>query len=263
MARRDERRRRVSTQCFGTVTLTLEPPLAWLTLSRPQKLNALNRETLEGIAAAAAAIDQQLDVVVAIISGEGSDFSAGADLRSLAEVPADDRMRAIRESAEAGRAAIAAVRQLRPITIALVHGRVIGGGFVLAAACDLRVVAQDAVFWLPEVDLGIPVGWGGVPVMVAELGAQLARDLVLTCRQINATEADRAGFVSRLVAPAQARDAARELATQIASKPAGALTRSKQQFLEAREGRVTGRSDADLIVAALAESGRTELSDER
>jgi enoyl-CoA hydratase/carnithine racemase len=251
----------MSATRFGTVALALEPPLAWLTLSRPQKLNALDRETLEGIAAAAAAVDERSDVAVAILSGEGSDFSAGADLRSLATVPADQRMRAIRESAEAGRVATTALRQMRAVTIALAHGRVIGGGMVLVAACDLRVVTEDAVFWLPEVDLGIPVGWGGVPLLVAELGPSLARDLVLTCRQITATELRQAGFVSRLVAPAQAQDAARELATEIAAKPAGALTRSKQQFLDALEGSGAGRSDADLIVSALAEASRTGLAD--
>ncbi len=149
---------------------------------------------------------------------------------------------------------------MRAVTIALAHGRVIGGGMVLVAACDLRVVTEDSVFWLPEVDLGIPVGWGGVQIMVDELGPTLARDLVLTCRQISATELQRAGFVSRLVAPAQAQDAARELATQIAAKPAGALTRSKQQFLDVLGGGAAGRSDADLIVAALAEANRTDLA---
>jgi enoyl-CoA hydratase/carnithine racemase len=174
-------------------------------------------------------------------------------------VPADKRLRAIREGAEAGRVATAALRQMRAITIALAHGRVIGGGMVLVAACDLRVVTEDAVFWLPEVDLGIPVGWGGVQILVDELGPTLARDLVLTCRQVGAAELHRAGFVSRLVAPDEARDATRELAGLIAAKPGGALTRSKQQFLDALGGGGAGRSDADLIVAALAEASRTEL----
>jgi enoyl-CoA hydratase/carnithine racemase len=244
---------------FGTVIVSLEPPLAWLTLARPEKLNALDRETLDGIAAAAQALDDDPEIAVAIVRGEGSDFSAGADLRAAAAVPEEQRMTAILESAEAGRAAIAAVRHMRAVTIALVHGRVIGGAFVLAAACDLRVVTEDAVFWLPEVDLGIPVGWGGVPVMVAELGPSLARDLVLTCRHFSAEEAHRAGFVTRLAPPGDAERSARELADQIASKPAGAVVRSKRQFLDALEGSPSGASDADVILAALAESGRTGL----
>ena len=250
----------MSIRQFGTVTLELEPPLAWLTLSRPQKLNALDRELLDGIAAAAAALDEQPEIVVAVVRGEGSDFSAGADIRAAAATPPERRLRAIRESAEAGRAAISAVRHMRAVTIALVHGRAIGGGMVLAAACDLRVVTDDAVFWLPEVDLGIPVGWGGVGVMVEEMGAQLARDLVLTCRRFDAEEAHRAGFVSRLVAPGDGEAAARELAEQIASKPHGAITRSKRQFLDALERSGTGSGDADLIVASLAELGLTDLS---
>ncbi len=250
----------MSTRQFGTVTLELEPPLAWLALSRPRKLNALDRETLDGIAAAARALDEETGIAVAIVRGEGSDFSAGADIHAAAAAPPEQRLRVIRESAEAGRAAIEALRHTRPVTVALVHGRAIGGGFVVAAACDLRVVTEDAVFWLPEVDLGIPVGWGGVGVMVDELGAQLARDLVLTCRRFSAEEAQRAGFVSRLVAAGDAEAAARELALEIASKPHGAITRSKRQFVEALEGSGTGAADADLIVAALAERGLTGLS---
>ena len=249
----------MSSRRFGTVAVELEPPLAWLTLSRPRKLNALDRETLEGIGAAARAIDGEPAVAVAIVRGEGTDFSAGADLSAAAAVPEEKRMGAIRESAEAGRAAIEAVRRMRSVTIALVHGRAIGGALLLAAACDLRVVTDDAIFWLPEVDLGIPVGWGGVPMLVAELGPSLARDLVLTCRRFGAEEAHRVGFASRLVAPDDAERAARELGAEIASKPAAALTRSKQQFLDVLEGRPAGRPDADLIVAALAERGRTQL----
>lgn len=250
----------MSVHRYGTVTLELEPPLAWMVLSRPHKLNALDRETLAGIAAAARALDDATEIVVAVVRGEGSDFSAGADIRAAAAGPPEERLRAIRESAEAGRAAIAGVRRMRPVTIALVHGRAIGGAFVLAAACDLRVVTENAEFWLPEVDLGIPVGWGGVAVMVDELGAQLARDLVLTCRRFSAGEAQRAGFVSRLVAPEDAETAARALALEIASKPHGAVTRSKRQFLDALEGSSTGAADADLIVATLAERGLTGLA---
>jgi enoyl-CoA hydratase/carnithine racemase len=244
---------------FGTVAVTLEPPLAWITLSRPHKLNALDRETLEGIAEAARAVDDAPEVSVAIVRGEGSDFSSGADVRAPAAGPPEEVMGAIRAGAEAGRAAIAAVRHMRPVTIALVHGRAIGGAVVLAAACDLRIATDDAVFWLPEVDLGIPVGWGGVPLLVAELGSSLARDLVLTCRTITAHELRQAGFVSRLVPGDEAAEAARELGMQLAAKPAGAVTRSKQQFRDALEGSSGGGSDADLILAALAESGRTGL----
>jgi enoyl-CoA hydratase/carnithine racemase len=249
----------VSTRRFGTVEVALEPPLAWLTLSRPHKLNALDRDTLEGIAAAARAIDEEPEVAVAIIRGEGSDFSSGADIRAVAGGSVEERIRAIRDGAEAGRAAMAAVREMRPVTIALVHGRAVGGAVVLAAACDLRVATEDAVFWLPEVDLGIPVGWGGVPLLVAELGPSLARDLVLTCRRFGAAEAHQAGFVSRMAAPDRVHEAARELAIELASKPVAAVTRSKQQFRDALTGLASGGSDADLIVAALVESGRTGL----
>lgn len=247
----------MSSERSGTVAMQVEPPLGWLTLSRPQKLNALDRDTLDGIAAAAQAFDADERVSVVLVRGAGSDFSAGADVRSAVAGPPEQRMHAIRDGAEAGRRAIAAVRHMRPITLAVIHGRAIGGAFVLAAACDLRIATEDALFWLPEVDLGIPVGWGGVPVLVDELGASLARDLVLTCRRFSASEALGAGFVSQLVAPDAIEDSARELGTSLAAKPAAAITRSKQQFRDVLERSSSGGSDADLILAALAETGRS------
>jgi enoyl-CoA hydratase/carnithine racemase len=81
----------------------------------------------------------------------------------------------------------------------------------------------------------------------------------LTCRHFGAAEAAQAGFASRLVSPERAIDAARELALGLAAKPHGALTRSKQQFKAALAGAPSGAADADLIVSALAEAGRTAL----
>jgi enoyl-CoA hydratase/carnithine racemase len=238
---------------FSSVVVEAHGAVATLRLTRLHRLNALNDTMLAGIADAARAINRKTEIKAVVLCAEGGDFSSGADLRSHVEGSREERVRSLRASAELGRDAIVAVRQMRPVTLALVQGRAIGGGFVLAAACDIRIATDDAVFWLPEVDLGIPVGWGGVPVLVAELGAALARELILTCRRLEAREAREARFLSQVVTRAEAEETALGLARQIAAKPAGALERSKQQLRDALGDGARGALDAELIVASLAE----------
>ena len=109
------------------------------------------------------------------------------------------------------------------MTVAAIHGHCVGGGVVLAAACDLRVAATDVRFVIPEVDLGIPLAWGGIPRLVREVGPAATRDLVLTCRPFGAAEAQALGFVNRVVPEPDLTEAAEELARLLASKSAYTL----------------------------------------
>ena len=86
-----------------------------------------------------------------------------------------------------------AIEQMHAVTIARIQGYAVGGGVVLAAVCDLRVAAEDAVFFIPEVDLGLPLAWGGIPRLVREIGPALTKDLVMTCRRFSPAEATAAG----------------------------------------------------------------------
>src|SRR6185295_12018025 len=118
----------------------------------------LNRGMLEDLARVAAWFDDRADVKVVVISGAGKAFSAGFDLN-------DPSWRALgppEQSAVVGRAMAEAIGNMRALTIASIHGHCIGGGVVLASACDLRVVAASATFRIPEVDLGVPLFWTGV-----------------------------------------------------------------------------------------------------
>ena len=242
---------------FETLCVEIEGAIGRLRLDRPEKLNPLSIETLEEIAAAARYFDGQADVKVVIVSGAGRAFSAGADLASFRALGE----RTTHEVAEIGRRMADALEAMRPLSIAQIHGWCVGGGLVLAAGCDLRVASTDTRFSIPEVDLGIPLAWGGIPRLVREIGPALTKELVLTCRPFGAEEARSIGFLNRVVAADALEQEVDSLAEVLASKSGHALFSTKRHVNAVTDQMVgTNRSwsDADGMVAAFAdeESGR-------
>jgi enoyl-CoA hydratase/carnithine racemase len=199
-----------------------------ITLTRPDKLNALSRAVLEELAAAARWFDERPEVPVVVVAGEGRAFSAGFDLadRTWGELGPTG-------SAEVGRAMADAIGGMAALTIAAVQGHCVGGGVVLASACDLRVAGDDARFRIPEVDLGIPLFWSGVPRLVRELGPAVTKELVLTGRVFDAAEAHALRFVNRVVPTGDLAVAVDGLAAELAAKPAFVLRTTKAQVDEA------------------------------
>ena len=235
---------------FDTLLATADGGVGRLTLNRPDKLNPLSTQTLMELAAAARWFDQQPRVKVVIVSGAGRAFSAGADLASFSE----KQEVSTREAADRGREMADALEAMRAVSIAAIRGWCVGGGLVLAAACDLRVAAEDARFSIPEVDLGIPLAWGGIPRLVREIGPALTKELVLTCRPFDAAEAYRAGFLNRVV-PGEELDATvEELAESLATKAPHTLTSTKRHVNAVTDqmvGTMRSWSDADGLVTAL------------
>lgn len=223
-----------------------------ITLDRPEQLNPLSPATLRAIAAAARRFDSDHpEVRVVVVSGRGAAFSAGADLAAFAGAGG-----VAREDADAGRLMAEALEAMAAIAIAKVHGWCVGGGLVLAAACDLRVAAADARFSIPEVDLGIPLAWGGIPRLVREIGPAATKDLVITCRRFGAEEALRLGLLNRVVAADELDRAVEELAAAIAAKPRGAVGATKRHVnavAAGMSGPERSWSDADGLLAALAD----------
>jgi enoyl-CoA hydratase/carnithine racemase len=208
---------------FQTLRVEAEGEIGALVLTRPERRNALSAKALREIAEAARFFDTQTHVRVVIVRGEGVSFCAGADLREspVAEA-APGAGRSWVERREVGQLGLRmaeAVEQMRAVTVAQVHGHAVGGGVVLMAACDLRVVADDTVLSIPEIDLGIPLAWSGIPRLVRELGPALTKELVMTCRRFTPQEAQAAGFVNRVVPAARVADEAQALAAELAAKP--------------------------------------------
>lgn len=241
-----------------------DAPVATLLLDRPERLNALSAELLAEIATACRWLDVTSPIKVVVVRGAGRAFSAGFDLDDFASL---ENAAAPRETADLGRLAAEALTHVRPLTVAAIHGHCVGGGLVLAAACDLRVAADDAVFSIPEVNLGIPLAWGGIPRLVRELGPAITKELVLTCRPFGADEALGLRFVNRVVTADELITAADALAAELATKPSFSLRATKTQVNAVMdEIAATGRNanDADTLVVALRdpesrEAGRRYL----
>ena len=234
------------------LSLHVDGRVGRLVLDRPEKLNPLGTDVLEGIATAARWFDAQPEVRVVVVAGAGRAFSAGADVSAFVGDPDDGRTP--HDRADAGRRMADAVEAMRAVTVARLHGHCIGGGVVLASACDLRVAAAGTRFAIPEVDLGIPLTWGGIPRLVREIGAPATRDLVMTCRTFDAAEAAALGLVQRVVDEADLDATVDGLATDLAAKAAAALLATKRH-VDAVTAQMVGRdrtwADADGLVRAL------------
>jgi enoyl-CoA hydratase/carnithine racemase len=243
----------------NTLTTEVHGRIGHLTLDRPEKLNPLSTECLDELAAAAAWFDARPEVRVVIVSGAGRAFSAGADLSGFTG-PGD---RPPRAGADAGRVMVEAIERMRAVTIAAVHGHCIGGAILLAMACDLRIAAKSTNFSIPEVDLGIPLTWGGIPRMVREIGPAVTRDLVLSCRPFTAAEAHARGVLSRVVDDAALTDEVESLAASLAAKSAYPLRATLDAVDEAAEalvGTTGARADADQFVVAMQDQESREVA---
>ena len=233
---------------YETIAVAVDGPVGTLALDNPAKLNPLSVPCLRELADAARWFDDHDEVKSVIVRGNGRAFTAGADLAAFASGGGADRA-----GTDAGRLMAEALTAMQAVTVAAVHGHCVGGGVVLAAACDLRVAAQDVRFVIPEVDLGIPLAWGGIPRLVREIGPAATRDLVMTCRPFGAAEAQALGFVNRVVPASDLDDAVEDLARQLAAKSAFTLRATLRAVDAAAEALVpTGGAwnDADSLAAA-------------
>jgi enoyl-CoA hydratase/carnithine racemase len=240
-----------------TVHVTVDGAVGRLTLDRPEKLNPLGTTTLLELIEAAHWFDEQPAVKAVVVTGRGRAFSAGADLASFEPGGADAGLTPW-EAADAGHRMAEAVAGMRAVTVAAIHGYCIGGGVVLAAACDLRVAADDTVFSIPEVDLGIPLAWGGIPRLVSELGPALTRELVMTCRRFTAEEAKAWRFVNEAVPRNRLDETATALAKALATKSSLTLTTTKHAVAAATRGDDPGPG-TDALVEALSDPESREV----
>ena len=205
-----------------------------VTLSRPEKKNALDRRMAEEIVQGLEALAADPETRVVVIDGEGDDFCAGADLEAL-EALIDAGREAQLEDARALGRVFTCIRQLRLPVIAAVRGRALAGGAGLATACDIVLAHPNATFAYPEVRIGF------VPAMVMTILRRIvserrAFDLVITGRTLSAADAAELGLVTRVI-PADAFDVAVDEVCQIIAKsPPEAIRRTKKLFYEL-EGR--------------------------
>jgi len=240
----------VSVPSFPHLDVVVDGPVATVILDRPEVLNALSVELLESLVDACAWLGGRPEIRGVVLTGAGRTFSAGADLSTMERLLGEPT--GARAAAAAGDRAASAIEALDAVTIAAVQGRCVGGGVVLVLACDLRVASDTTRFSIPEVDLGIPLAWGGIPRLLREVPPAVARDLVLTCREFDAAEADQLGLLSRVCPPEELTDVVGTLAGQLAEKaqlPVRATLDGVRSALGI--GAPLGWSDADTLLAAV------------
>ena len=196
-----------------TVRFEVEGALALVTLCRPERKNAVDRATAERLAAAFRRFDADDALSVAVLSGDGGVFCAGADLKAIAEGGGN-------RVAPDGDGPMGPSRMLlsKPV-IAAIEGHAVAGGLELALWCDLRVAADDAVFGVYCRRWGVPLIDGGTVRLPRMIGHSHALDLILTGRGVCGEEAQRMGLVNRRCEPGAALATAKRLANELAALP--------------------------------------------
>jgi enoyl-CoA hydratase len=205
---------------FDNLLFERDGAIAVITLNRPSVLNALNVPLLTDMARAVTAIESDPDVRALVITGAGDKaFAAGADIRELASFTPGEA----RAHAAFGQGVFSRIQHLQKPVVAALNGFALGGGCELALSCTLRLAAETARIGLPEINLGFIPGFGGTQRLPRLVGTARALDLLLTGRIVSAGEALEMGLVNRVVPSADVLQAARALATELASKPEHAV----------------------------------------
>ena len=223
--------------------------VAVVTIDRQDALNALNRETLSELRDRLRELAVDTDARVIVLTGAGDRaFAAGADIKEMGEMTVLEGHAWSALGHECGRL----LESMPKPTIAAVNGFALGGGCELALACDLRYASEQAKFGQPEINLAIIPGWGGTQRLARAVGPALAKDLILTGRTIDASEALRIGLVSAVYPAAELLDRALETAAGLAKKSPLALSAAKDAANRALQGDLgSGLSYEAILFAAL------------
>ncbi len=209
---------------FQNIIVTIDDPIATLTINRPQRLNALNPQTMEEIERGIGVVRSNDNIRCLIITGAGEKaFIAGADINSLVTMSAFDE----KEFATHGLSVLRSFEHLPIPVIAAVNGYALGGGTELALACDLILASTNAKFGLPEINLGVIPGFGGTQRLARRIGLLRAREMVYTGEMITAEMALSYGLVNHVYTPQDLMNEAQALASKIAAKAPLAIRQAK------------------------------------
>jgi len=214
---------------YETLLVEKRDEVGVITLNRPKALNALNSTVMKEMRHIMQSFTTDDSIGAIVITGSEKAFAAGADIKEMQTL---DFVDAYLGDFIGGWDDVAATR--KPV-IAAVSGFALGGGCELAMICDFIIASETAKFGQPEITLGIIPGMGGSQRLTRAVGKAKAMDLILTGRMMDAAEAERAGLVSRIVAPEKLLDEAVEAATRIASLSRASVLMAKESVNRAFE----------------------------
>jgi enoyl-CoA hydratase/3-hydroxyacyl-CoA dehydrogenase len=205
------------------VLVTRDGVIATVTLNRPDRRNSLSDPMLTELATAFSELRDDASTRVVVVTGAPPVFSAGADAGLRSSMSAEERRQAFGNRKTQFRRlferANTVLENLEQATIAMINGHAVGGGWGLTLACDFRWAAAEAELWIPEVDLGAPLGVASTTRFVRLVGPARAKEIIMEGRRYPAAEAQALGLVHRVVPRADLDKAVREYAAVLAAKP--------------------------------------------
>ncbi|MBI2202906.1 MAG: enoyl-CoA hydratase/isomerase family protein [Candidatus Rokubacteria bacterium] len=216
------------------VRLTRDGAIATITLDRPDRRNSLSDDMLRDLGAAFTELRDDTTSRVVVVTGAPPVFSAGADAPISKKMSDAERREAFGKRKSQFRRlferANTVLEGLEQSTICAINGHAVGGGWGLTLACDFRIAAAEAEMWIPEVDLGVPLGVASTTRFVRLVGPARAKEIIMTCRRYSAAEALALGLVHRVVPRAELDRTVAELAAMLLAKPFRPLAEMKARI---------------------------------
>ena len=208
---------------YENIKFEVKEGIAYITINRPQAMNALNCDVLDELTCAFGKVEEDAEIKAVILTGEGKAFVAGADIAQMKDMDAvEGRAMMIK-----GHNLMNYMESIEKPIIAAVNGFALGGGCELAMACDFGIASEKAKFGQPEVNLGIIPGFGGTQRLPRLVGKAMGKYLIMTAEMIGADEAFRIGLVEKVAAPEELIAEAEKLAKTIMSKAPLAIAAAK------------------------------------
>lgn len=217
--------------------------LAYIKINRPSAMNALNTETVVEIGSAVTEIENDDLVKIAIITGEGKAFAAGADISAMKDMNTTEGL----VYSKTGHEVYRHIENVRKPFIAAINGYAFGGGFELTLACDIRFASSKAKFSMPEVGLGIIPGFGGTQRLPRLIGETKAKELIFSASIINAEEAFNLGILNKVTEPDKLIDETEAFANMLLEKGPLALGFAKDAINRGRDMDIDSATNLENI----------------
>lgn len=214
---------------YKNILLTEDGSIVIITVNRPDKLNAIDKQTATELLEAFRNLDERDDVRVIILTGSGDRaFIAGGDIAAMSQMTLQEGEKFV----YLGHELTKTIERSNKVVIAAVNGYALGGGTEIAMACDIRIASERARFGLPEVTVGLFPGWGGTQRLGRLIGKGRAKELIFTGDRLEAEEAYRLGLVNKVVPGAELLNYTRQMAERILANSQYAIRQAKKALNE-------------------------------
>jgi len=219
---------------YQEIKIVREPPLVWIILNRPEKLNALSLRMLDELSSALKELSTDKNIRVVLIKGnpDGRSFSAGMDISMFVNLKPLDALHISKRLQEV----INELEMFPKPVIAVIDGYALGGGFELALGCDFRIASNRAELGLPEIKLGLMPGGGGTQRLPRIVGEAKAKEIIMFGERLKSEDALRIGLVNWVVPPEKLDEEAKNIAQKLAEAPPIAIMTIKNVIRLTRHG---------------------------